>query len=1225
MTEAIDRSELQRIHDALTASYDPRTTNDQRQATLDYLTALKARPEAPRYGFELASDTTQQPFARHFGLSLLETSIRYHWNDHNEEQINTLRNWVLTLAQNIQNSEPSYFRNKVASLWADIAKREWAATWMDMDENLVRLWETPDTDRVMVNRVLVLYILETLSEDICVREETIAMLRQEELGQSLNEIMIPAALFQKHLETRGTAQEVRSTKDGWLVRICEFLSSLAGSYSTADDMVSACATRALEALKPTLSWISLEAVIEMSCIEHLFQTLAYGNEGVQRAAIEVLYSILSRPYNSHFKETWDKIFRAVLQTTRIEMLKRIFLSAAISPDDIDDSKYTLQKKLSELLSVLGDAVAQNPRLFEHGTQVASFYDLLIAVFSSESLLVSIPVLHSISKTFGSKHVQLISVLDSVVGILLKTCSERMLKYESLPKDIEHPIITFLNEDFETLPEQHAFLGNYRRYSIAVLQHICESRPREAIQHVLGQTNDMMAYAAKEDPSAYTRHSTSILQLEAQFSVVKCALNGYRMWSEANRSADQVIEGINRDLYQWCERLMSLPVSHAAVAKINVQLLTEVGNKLWLRSDDTINPIFEYLLAVEIQPPNASLDYEEAVRDFEATRLSEIQRLAMLFPNNVFAIYNDLETTINRMLSRPSLDDRTKWGLRTISLILTHRAADITEESRLPRMREILQPIVQAWRDPRLGNAVSSSADFCALLGLEGLPEYLTSAGFGQIQDWSSQILDESGRNLQATINAKIIDLPLRMTTSMLGVCTERLSERRTPELANARTVWGEIIPQILPNVLSLLGRATAFGNPDQWSSLSPELQLVVKRMLSDRFWQSGISNETKDDFAARISSTGNTYEGFASTFRGAPRQVRDACYHILHGMTRFETEFYGLTGLAEPLSRALLLDAPHLATHHVQRLLSLVERIVQRCPPAQRAEFLPPLLALCFSQLDTKLGAEWALVKKAQAEATENDALSEEMKAESVVRSTTHTVVSFLSSLLEQLRSTHQYYDSSHKPSLRTVVLSDPNILEPLIVFCAHSLRYPDSRSCSIVSRALHSILPHFVSSEAPAPQVREYMCTEVIKAAITSLNEPYFVDVQKDLAALIASIVATYATLTTTARDVLLSLPDMTEEKVDRAATKLLKTTSERQQRALVLDLLEGVRGVSIHEAGKIGISGVNGGRGGKSKEKSRAAAMYTADGGMEVENTGIVRGDSPSLEGVGDMFGQS
>ena len=862
-------------------------------------------------------------------------------------------------------------------------------------------------------------------------------------------------------------------------------------------------------------------------------------------------------------------------------------------------------------------------MFEEESQVTSFYDLLIAVFSSESLLVSIPVLHSISKTLSSRHKQLINVLDAVVGILLKVCSERMLKYESLSKDVDHPIITFLNEDFETLPEQHAFLGNYRRYGTSVLQHICESRPREAIQHVMVQTNDMLADAAKENPAAYTRQSISILQLEAQYLVVKCALTGYRSWSKGETRDDQTGEDILRDLYQWCERLMSMPVPHAAVAKINIQLLAEVGNSMVNPSGDFVRAILKYLLSVETQTSNSNLNYEDAAREYEATRLAEAQRLAMTYPNHLFELYSDLETTIGNMLSRPTLDDRTKWGLRAIFLILNHRTSAITDETRFGRMKEILHPIVQAWTDPRLDRAISSPSEFCALLGLAGLPDYLASARFGQVQDWSSQMLDGPGRELQANINARLLDLPLRMTTSMIGASTEKLGQHSNV-LTNARTVWKDIIPQILPNILSLLGRATGFGNPEQWSSISPELQSVVKKMLSDRFWQSGISNETKDDFAARISSTGNTYEGFASTFRGAPRQVRDSCYHMLHGMTRFEEEFYGLPGLAEPLSRALLADAPHLACHHVQRLLSLVERIVNRCLPSRREEFLPPLIALCFTQLDTKLSAEWEVVKKARAEDTENDSLSEEMKAESVVRSTTHTTVSFLSSLLEQSLSSHHYYDASHKPSLRTVVLSSPNILEPFIVFSAHALRYPDSRSCSIVSRALHSVLPHFVTSDAPAPQVREYICTEVLKAAITSLNEPYFVDVQKDLAALIAGIVATYAQLTSTARDVLLSLPDMTEQKVDSAAAKLLKTTSERQQRALVLDLLEGVRGVSIHEAGKIGISGLGQSRARKGKEKSRAAAMYT-DGGMEAEGTGIVRGNSPGLEGVGDMFGQS
>jgi len=277
--------ELQRIHDALAATYDPRTSNEERNQTLQYLSELKSQPESPKYGFTLASDLSQQSFTRHFGLSLLEASIRYYWNGHSEEQVQTLQQWVATLAHNVRSQDPAYFRNKVASLWADMAKREWTGSWMDMDEMLASLWDTSDNDKIMVNRVLVLCILETLSVDICVREDTIAMLRQEELGQALNEIMIPQVLFTKHVDSRGKAQEARFTQDGWLSRMCAFLSSLAGSYSVTNEMVTTCATLTLEALKPTLVWISLDAVLETNCVDCLFQALAYGDESVQRVGL----------------------------------------------------------------------------------------------------------------------------------------------------------------------------------------------------------------------------------------------------------------------------------------------------------------------------------------------------------------------------------------------------------------------------------------------------------------------------------------------------------------------------------------------------------------------------------------------------------------------------------------------------------------------------------------------------------------------------------------------------------------------------------------------------------------------------------------------------------------------------------------------------------------------------------------------------------------------------
>jgi exportin-5 len=200
------------------------------------------------------------------------------------------------------------------------------------------------------------------------------------------------------------------------------------------------------------------------------------------------------------------------------------------------------------------------------------------------------------------------------------------------------------------------------------------------------------------------------------------------------------------------------------------------------------------------------------------------------------------------------------------------------------------------------------------------------------------------------------------------------------------------------------------------------------------------------------------------------------------------------------------------------------------------------------------------------------------------------------------------------QPNLRTLVLSEPSVLEPLILFCTHALRMRDSRCCTIICRVLQSIVPTFRSDTGPSPQVREFISTEVLKAAIMSLNEPYFVDVQKDLANLIACIVTLYAVKTDTVREVLGSLPDMNPDKVVRAIEKVLHSSSERQQRAVILELLEGVRGVSIHEAGRISVRRQGDGKGNKNAMQQQF---------MEVEKGAeIVRGNSPGLDGLAGMF---
>lgn len=198
--------------------------------------------------------------------------------------------------------------------------------------------------------------------------------------------------------------------------------------------------------------------------------------------------------------------------------------------------------------------------------------------------------------------------------------------------------------------------------------------------------------------------------------------------------------------------------------------------------------------------------------------------------------------------------------------------------------------------------------------------------------------------------------------------------------------------------------------------------------------------------------------------------------------------------------------------------------------------------------------------------------------------------------------------------SIRSFVLNTPEILKPVILFCTHALRMRDTRSCSFITRVLRSLVPEFDGSSPVAIDVREFISLEVLKACITSLHDSYFVDLQKDLAQLIASIVTTYSSKTETPRQILLSLPSMSSEKVDRALYQLFKAQqNSRLQRALILELLAGLRGVSISEQGKIA----------KSDTKKLRSALQERYVTVDMQSEGQ-KERSPDLGGVADMFGQ-
>lgn len=258
---------------ALEVIHSPTSTNELRKEALSFVEALKDNEAAARNGFLLASRPDHAAVVRYFGLTLLDHVLR-HLSFTNPEESTTLRSMILQLAENIRPEDPSYFRNKIPQLWSEAAKKSWGLDWLDMDEALVKFWGVS-----LVHNELVLSVLETLSEDVFFREDTVSSLRGTELNRALVEIFTPAAIVEQISHDKHPNTVQRCGQEGWLVRICEFLDNCIQNASTSREARDA-AIKALTTLRSALSWSVYKAVIAGQVVASVFRALTCQDDQV---------------------------------------------------------------------------------------------------------------------------------------------------------------------------------------------------------------------------------------------------------------------------------------------------------------------------------------------------------------------------------------------------------------------------------------------------------------------------------------------------------------------------------------------------------------------------------------------------------------------------------------------------------------------------------------------------------------------------------------------------------------------------------------------------------------------------------------------------------------------------------------------------------------------------------------------------------------------------------
>ena len=260
---------------ALEIIHEPRSSNAHRQDASRYLEEIRSDEQAPYHGFGLALAKDQPAIVRHYGLSLIEYGVRHRWSEYTPEQSQALRDWVVTLSQGSADSDPPYITNKIAEIWVEIAKRSWGLEWLDMDELLFHLW-----DGSMVQKALVLIILETLSEEVFGNDDTTAALRGSDLNRACVEIFTPANVLAENFPARDIVANIKCGTDGWLSRMAELLDWCIRD-GNIDDSRRACGVKILYTFKSVVSWIIPQSLITTHALHRICACLAASNVPIQ--------------------------------------------------------------------------------------------------------------------------------------------------------------------------------------------------------------------------------------------------------------------------------------------------------------------------------------------------------------------------------------------------------------------------------------------------------------------------------------------------------------------------------------------------------------------------------------------------------------------------------------------------------------------------------------------------------------------------------------------------------------------------------------------------------------------------------------------------------------------------------------------------------------------------------------------------------------------------------
>ncbi|KAL8619551.1 hypothetical protein ACOMHN_019607 [Nucella lapillus] len=1115
----------------------PTATQQQRAAAHQVCEEFREKsPACLECGVILAGQQNSA-IIRHFGLQLMEHSIKFRWQEINDAQKETLKTKTLELIdQGTLNllKEEVHVKDAVSRILVELMKRLWPQLWPDLFQKLHELCHRGPTQTELVLKVFL-----RLVEDI-VAFQTLPGQRRREIMQTLTSTMHDIfKFFMDILDVYLNPPDSTSREEAVLV--CQsVLSTLTGF----------------------VDWVSIIHIMEDNgrLLQLLCQMLS--DQNMQLHAAECLLLIVSRK-----GKVEDR--KPILVLFSPGAMKAVLDAAEAASRNLQDEHYYLfLKRLCQVLTEIGRqlwALWGQSNDIDKPQEFDTYLKALLAFTQHPSLTLR-------SYTFSLwtlflRHAKISEdpLLLSFLPRLAEVCMTALYKY-GLPSLNNSPSCEFSRIDFDSDEDFLAFYTKYRCDMAETIRSLTLLSPELTFKLALQWLQTELQKPVPADRQPCSLSSPEYLEWEALTVFTESVM--LRLFQSDKPLPDMSL-GI-----QLLTQLLTYQNQDPLIQSCVLSCMSALFPFL-RHNPKSLPAVLEMIFAsvVFTLPGQTKSTRSRAVKNVRQHACSVLVKICKEYPDILSPEFEHLYVCIKNIDADPEqLSQMERCILIEALIIVSNRFADFDRQSRF--IAEVLAPVKQLWVSPQFTEAFSHPAKFMSYIGLDQKP----------VQPSSADTCGINRSHIMYCINMilaciKRTTWPTEISVAERGGFVLFKQEDGSVIFRSPATAH---IQQFLDNLFALIKTFCCLWRPDFTKLRHAEFSKAYDLMENDRLAALGIqppSVDNSDSFVNRQPL--ERMQNFISV-------AYDNCFHILGNAGQcLGHEFYRLPNLGPVLVSSVFCNLDHLPDYRLKPFIRiLLSPFIVNCSQQYYASAAVPVLTAIFPSIFQRLSAKWVHIDQRVEEGLDEDeSESQEVLEDQLTRQLTREYLDLIGTIcfsrhsskteaveemaMEEGECPPPVHKNDRSISELGVLCLKNEVLIPSILLCVlNGLTWSDSTTCSKCAGLCWILVKQLLTDQIMTNEG----AVHVLRSVLTGLRKHGHHDaIQANLVTLALTIYEEMHNQFSGLQELLVTVPDCSLEDVQNFEKIFLqnntpqKAPSEKKKKDGFKKLIGGIIGKDL------------------------------------------------------------